>query len=147
VLNRVQFSSRRNAQYFGCILSTAIVSIVSMATARADNITFHVANQSGLGVQVEFYSQNFNRSWPGGGQAYIQNDSGTHDYKLNCGPGENICYGAWTMPRHTSWWGRGDDGTKPCSDCCWTCGSNPKLQRLLQSTPAPAPTPRKSYNY
>ena len=63
-----------------------MLSIGSTATVRADNITFHIANQSGYGVEVEFYSENFNRPWPGGGKAWIQNDNGTHSYNLSCGP-------------------------------------------------------------
>jgi hypothetical protein len=135
------FQTHRGAKYLSCIFCTAVLSIGPVASADPDNIKFHVVNQSGLGTEVEFYSQNFNRSWPGGGKAWMQNDSGTHDYNLGFSPGEKICYGAWTIPHHTNYWGAGDNGKKACSDCCWVCGGNPHLLRLILSTPAPRSPP------
>lgn len=83
---------------------------------------FHIQSEHRNIVQVEFYSQSRSRAWPGGGEAYTLKDSEPHEYRLNCDPGEEICYGAWVSGNQYTYWGAGLDGEQGCSNCCYVCG-------------------------
>ena len=46
-------------------LGTILVLTVVGTQANADNVKFHIRNASPYTVNVEFYSKNYNRVWPG----------------------------------------------------------------------------------
>ena len=74
-------------------------------------------------VQLAFFSKSRdNHEWPGGDQAYRLADSDVHNYRLQCDPGEKICYGASRSGNTRRYWGVGIDGQHGCSNCCMTCG-------------------------
>lgn len=102
---------------------------VTVPVHSAD-FTFRVKSLHKYTAQIEFYSQNRKRAWPGGTKAYLLKDSAVHEYKLNCNPiegddggrGETICYGAWDKASGSSpYWGKGRDGKESCADCCYRC--------------------------
>lgn len=90
--------------------------------AAADGITFNVQNNHPNRVQLEFYSQGRNHSWPGGGQVYVLDDGAPHSYPLSCMAGETICYGAWVDGDASTYWGSGLNDQYGCEACCFTCG-------------------------
>lgn len=74
-------------------------------------------------VHLEFYSQARNNAWPGGDQIYPLKDSQFHEFRLNCTPGEKICYGAGRSGNYKRYWGVGIGDKYGCTGCCMTCGS------------------------
>jgi hypothetical protein len=113
-------TSSRSSCY-ALALSTLGVLAVTFSS-KAEDITFSISNGSPYAIQVEFYSQNYSRGWPGGGNAWPQQNNATKDYSLSCSGGETICYGAWTMPNHADYWGV-NMNNKTCKNCCAVCGS------------------------
>ncbi len=102
----------------------ALVAIVMPAAhAASDTLVWKVRSQYPYQVYLEFYSQDNNHSWPGGGNAYILEDSRFHTYRLNCRSGERICYGAWVTTDDSIYWGVGRYGDNRCSNCCYVCGA------------------------
>lgn len=89
-------------------------------------ITFNLKRKTLNPVKLTFYSQSdLTRRWPAGGQAYILQDYDTHTYRLNCQVHENVCFGAWVLSYPSiSYWGKGDDGKRPCTSCCFSCPAN-----------------------
>lgn len=86
--------------------------------------TFILHNEDKYKLGVEFYSMTRkNYAWPGGNKQYILERSGT--YRLNCRPGEKICYGAW-RDYQTIYWGVGH-GREGCSNCCLHCGEQREI--------------------
>lgn len=105
------------------ILATAVAAMTGLTgiPASADVLTWRVRSTYPYKVYLEFYSKRYNRSWPGGGKAYVLRDSRFHTYRLNCRRGEKICYGAWTGGEGR-FWGVGRYGEKGCRNCCYRCG-------------------------
>ena len=89
--------------------------------ARSDDFTFRVKSLYKFSAQVEFRSQDRNAAWPGGNKAFDLADDAIHEHALNCRKGENICFGAWDKGSGRPQWGRGQDGKRACSNCCWAC--------------------------
>ena len=107
------------------MLAATVLLIAAMAVphlAAADSITFNVQNNHPNRVQLEFYSQDRNHAWPGGGQADVLDDGAPHSYPLSCQTGEQICYGAWVDGNASIYWGSGLDDQYGCDACCFTCG-------------------------
>jgi hypothetical protein len=77
------------------ILTFAVLSMVQPPVASADSLVWRVKSNYRDGIQISFYSQSRSVEWPGNGQAWGLNDSGTHKYSLACVTGERICFGAW----------------------------------------------------
>ena len=75
--------------------------------AAAENMTWNVLSKYPYKVQVAFYSQSRNHSWPGGTKAYNLNDTETHTYALNCVAGERVCLGGWVTGNANKYWGVG----------------------------------------
>src|SRR4029077_5592562 len=121
-------------------LGTILVFAVVGTEANADNVKFHIRNSSPYTVHVEFYSKNYNRVWPGDGQVYVLSDSKTTDFSLACASGEKICYGAWTNPNRTKWWGKGYKGKEGCDGCCGFCGGDVQDINLILSDQNPPPS-------
>jgi|ERR1700678_1503564 hypothetical protein len=108
----------------GTVFLIASVFIAFMAQAHAEDIKFHILNESPYDIQVRFFSKARTVFWPGQHSGYDQKDHVVHDYSLACNPGEQICYGAWTMPHLADKWGVGDTGKLGCAKCCGVCGQN-----------------------
>jgi len=101
------------------ILGCALAMCGSLA--QAQGLTFSFDNEYSEDLAIEFYSQDRNHVWPGGGDVYVLGTSdGAMAYPLSCQPGENICFGAWTLDRR-SFWGGGVDMSQSCEACCAVC--------------------------
>lgn len=100
------------------------------ARLAANTLVIEVRSLHANTVELSFYSQSFNRAWPGGSRVYPLADSEFHTYRLNCQPSERICYGAWVSGDSSSYWGVGNGGEQGCTDCCMTCGSSNRVTRV-----------------
>jgi hypothetical protein len=88
------------------ILAFGFVAAISgPGRAEDSTLTWSFRNNHPNRVQLEFYSQHRNASWPGGGRAYVLNDYDRHTFNLNCWRGEKICYGAWVDGNANEYWG------------------------------------------
>lgn len=106
------------------ILALALLLMgVFAGQAQADNLTWTVTSDHPNIVDVEFYSQSRNVSWPGNGRVYVIDDWDAHTYSLSCNRGERICFGAWVRGRSSTYWGVGSGGRNSCADCCAICGA------------------------
>jgi hypothetical protein len=104
--------------------------LVLPATSGAEQMTWEVKSLYRYKVQIEFYSQDRNRAWPGGDRAYNLNDYDTHSFTLNCNSGEKICYGAWDANASSTYWGVGKNDRQGCQGCCYTCDGDTYSVRL-----------------
>jgi hypothetical protein len=77
---------------FGFVAATP-----ELGRAEDSTVSWSFRNNHPNSVQLEFYSQDRNAAWPGGGRAYVLRDYDIHTFNLNCWFGEKICYGAWSM--------------------------------------------------
>ena len=107
---------------FVLVLILMVGSTVS-AGSKSDSITFRIQSNYKYKVQVAFYSDDRDHSWPGGDQAYNVDDSEVHEFPLDCQRGETICYGAWVTGDDDLYWGVGMDNTHTCKNCCYKCGA------------------------
>lgn len=90
---------------------------------EARSLTIEMQSLDRYRLQLEFYSQNYSRAWPGGGKIFPLGDSQFHTFRLNCQPGEKICYGAWRDGSPNGrYWGSGYNGRQTCATCCMICG-------------------------
>lgn len=100
--------------------------------ARADSLRWFIKSDYQYTVSLEFYSQRYNRAWPGNGQVYVINDYNNHEYNLECETGEQICYGAWARGDSNTYWGVGMNNSQRCSNCCGICGRGDMVGITLQ---------------
>ena len=111
---------------FSQFAAVAVVAgIAAVAPAQAGQLVWKITSDHPNIVSLEFYSQDYNRSWPGGGEVYVIDDWNQHTYNLNCNNGELICYGAWVRNDSNTYWGVGYNDSSYCADCCATCGAGP----------------------
>lgn len=103
------------------LIALAAALLAPPTLAFADNLTFKLRSFHKNQVDVAFYSQNRNHSWPGGGKVWVIKDYDVHNYSLNCARGEKICYGAWVRGASSSYWGGGKGGREACRSCCFIC--------------------------
>jgi hypothetical protein len=103
-------------------LTGAVLALFLALPAAADSLFWEVRSEHPNVVSLEFYSQDRNYSWPGGGEVYILDDYDTHSYNLECRSGEKICLGAWVRGHSDEYWGVGRDDREGCTGCCYTCG-------------------------
>ena len=106
------------------VAAAFIMTALTAIPASADTITWRIRSKYPYKLHMEFYSQNRDVSWPGGGRVYVLKDSRFHTYRLNCRRGETICYGAWVTTNQDRWWGVGAYNTRRCSSCCYRCGQH-----------------------
>lgn len=104
---------------------------LSATAAQADNLVWSIQSDHPNVVSLEFYSQDYDRAWPGGGDVYILDDWNPQSYNLQCSTGELICYGAWVRGDANTYWGVGIDNSQYCSDCCYYCGERTEPITLL----------------
>ncbi|MDH3666639.1 MAG: hypothetical protein OEN23_06880 [Paracoccaceae bacterium] len=83
-------------------------------------------------VSVELYSQDRNKTWPGGGRAFRLKGGKTQRFRIECEPGERICFGAWARRDTSTFWGAGFEGHEACQRCCATCGSRGLMTQILK---------------
>lgn len=115
------------------ITSIAAVGLLAAAAgaAQAADLTWRFRSDYPYTVMLEFYSQDRDHSWPGGGQAFVLDDGAVHAMSLGCDYGEMICYGAWVDGREEVYWGAGLDGAARCDDCCARCGQGDIRLKIL----------------
>ena len=97
------------------------MALLPPTLAFAEGLTFKVRSYHKSQVDIAFYSQQRNHSWPGGDKVWVIKDYEVHSYSLNCRDGEKICYGAWVRGSSRSYWGAGRCGRQACQSCCFTC--------------------------
>jgi hypothetical protein len=93
------------------------------APAQADTINWQLKSFSRNAVNVKFYSMNRNHQWPSASSHYPLKDYNLHKIAISCVNGEKVCYGAVVAGGKT-YWGRGADGKRACTSCCYTCTGN-----------------------
>jgi hypothetical protein len=104
------------------MIGLALTALLGLQSAAlADSITFRLRAFDDNAVDVSFYSQNRKAAWPGNGLVWTIRDYDVHSYKLNCIPGEKICYGAWVRGSSNEYWGVGQSNRNRCTKCCYTC--------------------------
>ncbi len=80
---------------------------------------------------IKFYSETRKgHEWPSTGEMWLLDDYATHKFRLACVSGEKICFGAWSTGSGKTYWGVGHGNKSGCSNCCHTCGDNPRPQTL-----------------
>lgn len=111
------------------LAAVAAFTVLAAASASAESLTFKVRSYHQNQVDIAFYSQNRNYSWPGGTKVWVIKDFKVHDYKLDCANGEKICYGAWVRGSSNLYWGTGQGGKQRCTSCCFVCngGTTPVM--------------------
>lgn len=103
---------------------------IGASPAMAEQMTWKMRSSYDYQVQLEFYSQNRNVSWPGNNKAYSLKDSSVHGFTLNCQRGEKICYGAWPTGGGKTYWGVGANNAHTCTTCCAICGVDNPTKEL-----------------
>ncbi len=111
-------------------LATGLAILIT-TPAGADQFLMSVQSYHPNIVSLEFYSQNYNRSWLGDGDVYLLKDSEVHEYNLSCETGETICYGAWVRGQSESYWGVGMNDSNRCTSCCFVCGDGYSKVQVL----------------
>lgn len=109
----------------------AVLTVGTVAPVAADSLKWTIRSDYPHIVSLEFYSQDYNRAWPGDGEVYILDDYNQKVYNLNCSTGESICFGAWVRGNSEKYWGVGLNNSQRCSDCCYTCGYGDTDLRIL----------------
>ena len=113
-------------------IAAMVAVVLPAAEAASDTITWQVRSKYPYRLYLEFYSQTYDHSWPGGGEVYVLKDSRFHTYRLNCRRGEKICYGAWVTTDEGTYWGVGAYNSNSCRDCCYVCGQRPRRITLTR---------------
>ena len=65
---------------------SGVVAMMSLGAAWADTLQWTFRSEHPNTVSLEFYSQDYNRAWPGGGEVYIIDDWDSHYYNWNAAP-------------------------------------------------------------
>ncbi len=114
-------------------LAALLVAAASLfaTQASAAELVWRIQSEHPNHVSLEFYSQDRNHAWPGGGDVYVIEDWDTHTYALTCNDGEKICYGAW-VNESSSYWGAGYEGAEACETCCAVCGYGDIKTKVLK---------------
>jgi len=100
----------------------AVASFLWGGGAAAAELTWYFESNHPNAVSLEFYSQDRNAAWPGGGEVYVIRDWERHTYTLSCNYGEQICFGEWVRGDSDSYWGVGYNGEQWCGSCCYAGG-------------------------
>ncbi len=115
-------------------LAALLVAVAGMfaTQASAAELVWRFKSEHPNAVNLEFYSQDRNHTWPGSGDVYVIKDWDTHRYSLSCNDGEMICFGAWVRNESSTYWGAGLDGTEACESCCFVCGHGETNTQVLK---------------
>ena len=112
-----------------CLCLLAITSD-SSATTRSNTLTCRFQNDDQYTIDLRFFERFRNLVWPRENQVYVLDDSAVRSITLSCNSGDYICYGASESGNPKTYWGKGIDGKKGCSRCCYYCGSQTRTIRL-----------------
>lgn len=105
------------------LLAVSLAPLVP-AAAPAAQLLWTFDNDSGLTLELAFYSEDRNHEWPGGGDVWILDPNvGDQSVLLECRNDELICYGVWARDNANRYWGVGSGGRQSCPDCCARCGA------------------------
>ena len=115
------------------VLIALAATLLTPTFTFAESLTFRIRSYHPKQVNIAFYSQNRNHSWPGGGQVYVLDDYEVHDYSLGCIQGEKVCYGAWVRGSNATYWGSGQGGKEGCQSCCFVCNGGTTPVRNLNA--------------
>ena len=101
------------------------ISLLAPTHAAADEQIVSVKSNAEYKVHLKFFSQDYNRTWPGpdSSTVWVLADYARHTYNLSCRTGEKICYGAWVAGDRSEYWGVGASNRNSCTSCCFTCGN------------------------
>jgi hypothetical protein len=110
-------------------------------------VTFRLKSNYPASVALSFFSiSDRSRVWPDAGRIYVLENSGAQTHRLNCLPGEQICFGAWVRGRTLSpYWGAGQKGAQSCRDCCLTCPAQ-EASWILEPRDAVEPIPTLTWH-
>ena len=129
MMTRHSFSART----IGDRLALAAVAVcLGAGVAAAGEMVWKFKSEHSSPVGVELYSQDRNKTWPGGGRPYMLRDWDTHAFRIECQDGERICFGAWVQNDTSVFWGSGLDGVEACGNCCAKCGSRGLRTQVLK---------------
>ena len=111
--------------------------------AAQQSLTFVVRNETNAVVNYKLWSATRNHVWPSSSSAYVMNFKGDQrSTRINCIPGEKICYGAWFRQNPNIIWGAGTTGKGRCADCCYTCNGTATKVKVLTYVPRQSGTGR-----
>lgn len=93
-------------------------------TAQTGVFTFNFTNRTHSLIYARMFSRSRNFHWPAAGNVFLVRPDGVRQSaRLNCVPGEQICFGAaLTRDGTGKYWGAGYNGDKACTNCCVHCG-------------------------
>jgi hypothetical protein len=95
-------------------------------------VVFELQNNAKYSINLKFYSSPRKHVWePGTNKHWLLNDSKLYEFKLNCVPGETVCYGA-SYEYHGDW-GVGLKGDRGCEKCCVVCAPRNENTRVKYS--------------
>lgn len=123
--------SRKNSSWIFLLLLGVIVA-AGATSAVAETLTWYIGSDYETEVSLEFYSENGEHVWPGGGKVYVlrKNDE-YREIPLDCQAGEWICLGAWVRGDSRKYWGVGKDKRGGCDSCCSKCKTVRTTSRTL----------------
>lgn len=98
-----------------------LLAMLLGACASGGKQTFVLHNSLDETVDVQFYSQSRDNTWPAPNDQYVLGDGETRTVTLTCQPQEVVCYGAWVSKRPATFWGTGPKNKTKCEDCCYDC--------------------------
>lgn len=84
-------------------------------------INFVLTNRASFQVNLKFFSPS--HVWPSDDRAYVLNTRSPTPFRLDCEPGERICFGAFYRNSDQTW-GAGRYGERSCTNCCLICQSD-----------------------
>lgn len=99
-----------------------VVALAAGGAARAEVMTWKFTSLHPNIVDVKLFDKSHNLVWPAGGNVWSLKDDNAHTVRINCTPGNRICYGAAVRGTGSSYWGIGLDGRQGCQTCCYVCG-------------------------
>ena len=84
-------------------------------------VTWRIKNEYPYTIHLKFYSQDRNYVWPSINTVYVL-DNNKERIITTCGiKGEQICYGAWSSGKPSTYWGVGQGKYTGCKACCHDC--------------------------
>lgn len=80
--------------------------------------------QDGRGIQAALFETETGRVFPSRSTVWVAPPGDEIDVVIECGDGNQVCFGAETDPSSDFFWGVGIDGNAGCDDCCDLCRDN-----------------------
>lgn len=108
--------------------------LLSKVFAEIDSrsLEWNISKGFDRNLGLQFFSQSRNWVWPSSRRQYTLTDLETHQFRINCEPGERVCFGAWLDGRSRQRvWGVGTKNKRACKTCCGVCGRGPFTSNLV----------------